>query len=71
MGVLEFLALWLGMIYYFAAGAVLNVRDAPGVALACLGFLAVLLAPPAAIAAVIWRSARRRGKSAGRDPRAA
>jgi len=37
MGVLEFLALWLGMIYYFAAGAVLNVRDAPDVALACLG----------------------------------
>ncbi len=68
--VLEFLLLWVGMIYYFAAGAVLNVRDAPYVALACLGFLIVLLAPPVAMAAVIWRLARRRMASADRDRRA-
>ena len=68
--VLEFLTLWIGMIYYFAAGAVLNVRDAPGVALACVAFPVPLLAPPVAIVAVVWRLARRRVASAGRGQRA-
>ena len=66
----EFLTLWFGMIYYFAAGVVLNVRDAPDVALACLAFLVPLLAPPVAIVAVVWRLARRRAASASRGRRA-
>lgn len=68
MAVLEFLGLWVGLIFYFAAGVVLNVADNPGVALASLAFLIPLLAPPVAIVAVIRRLARRRA-SAGPDRR--
>lgn len=69
MGVLEFLGLWIGLIYYFAAGVVLNLGDNPRVALASLAFLIPLLVPPMVIVAVIWRLARRRAASAGLDRR--
>ncbi len=60
MGVLEFLGLWIGLIYYFAAGVAMNVTSAPDVALICLGFLIVLLSPVLAAMALIWRWRRRR-----------
>ena len=66
---LEFLGLWIGYIYYFAAGVVLNAGDNPRVALASLAFLIPLLAPAVAIVAVICRLARRRAAPVGPDRR--
>ena len=65
MGVLEFFGLWIAFIYYFAAGVAMNVTSAPDVALACLGFLIVLLSPVLATMALIWRWRRRRTHRAG------